>query len=261
MEIFRMDWHEREGMLGMVGAGPFLVLSWNNTMNTLTLVYRISRLAQGKNGASLRCSEYLGKDGLPKALAHFDLQGKLFSSGLPMAIVDGEEVLWTQDRRPGDDTMMGVKLEISAEQSVALLESLESIPDLKQPPLNEEGVSTLSGWQLHVEVQSETGLSTNKGVFQHWAGAEIISLSLVQRGKDNYVERERIRVDSRIVWEELGLKFEKKGEHKTLTGEEGRAAFRSLIEGKNISRNQRRRELKAANSENGTAPSKKRLEF
>lgn len=213
-----------------------------------TIIFNISRLVRNARELwSLRCGEgYSQTRDAVSALAHFQLEGTPFASGIPAAFKDGDRIAWTVD---GNESQ--VKLNFTPEQSGELLNALLAIPELQTPPLNDDGVSTLRCWQLHVVVDDKAGVSNgDRGEYVlHWDSIE--SFEVVSASDETFARREHVKVNVTEIWSELGLKFEKPGK-PVLTGEEAKEYLGTLK-----TRNERRRGHKAQRAASALTTSEK----
>ena len=215
-----------------------------------TLIFRISRLVKNAKGQwSLRCSEGYSKvQQGASSLAHFDF-GCHFASGVPNA-VKRDVVSWTSK-----ENEFRIKVNFSAAVGAAILEAALEIPELQAPPLDDDGVSQLRSWQVHVVVddQAEVSLGKRDDAVLHWDSEQI---TLVHTNDPAFARFERLKVNTVDIWEELGLKFEAP-KKDVLSGDEARDYLRSLKTSRNATRRQKKAE-RCAEEENSQV---KRLEF
>lgn len=168
--------------------------------STMTVVFNISRLVE--DSGQLWLGEYVSKaTGDITTLARLHYGAHYFVSGLPYALVEGDDLYFTEDRAEGFEAAV-VKYNINFGQgpvdyiSSLLFDEEEALTEvgrlLAEPPTGENGCSMLRGYQLHIEVDNSfiDLKQTKEGVtLKEIAPEGVVKFRLVRKADPAYVSK------------------------------------------------------------------------
>jgi hypothetical protein len=183
---------------------------------SVVFVYKISRFysKQGK----LTLGEYMNKQEEVHAMARMHTEGHFFISGLMMAAVRGEDVSFTFERNP---ELQDAKVKYQINYNPSLLESLD-FSAFEKVPCDDNGVSSLTGYQLHVELNSGNVIKTQEGAWTVFRTVDdAVSILIVKSGDADYVNTG----STMNLSDSLDILFKTTQKDKVLTREQARESI------------------------------------
>lgn len=169
--------------------------------NSMSLVFNISRLVA--DSGQLWLGEYISKaTGDLTTLGRLHYGSHQFISGIPYAIVEDDNIFFTEDRASGfEQAVIKYNVNFGETQlnyitSLLVDEDSEGLSEVgrlfEEPPTGENGCSMLRGYQLHVEVSNDfiDLKQTKEGVTLKEVPAEgVLRFRLVRKADADYISK------------------------------------------------------------------------
>lgn len=157
-------------------------------MNTSKIVFKISRF--NKKSQLILTERYNAQKDTVTSMGRVIFNDQNFISGLHLAIIDGEGNTAFSFDKEAEDIYQSFNISLPRNLADSLQETVKAIPALAKPSVNDNGVSTLKGYQLHVEVANEDieVFSPSEGNLTYSVkGSQVVSLRVVTQAETDYV--------------------------------------------------------------------------
>lgn len=170
----------------------------DNKENMSKFVFQVSKFNANKN--RLRCKERFNKaKDTVTAMATLYMDAHHYISGMHYAFQDDEgDVTYSFDKNESaKDIKIDVTINFKSEQLVQLQQQIaEAGTSLTKPPSDENGVSELMGWQLHVIIKHGEEITFTQERDERWGDKliykiqphQVKGVKLVTAGDEAYIE-------------------------------------------------------------------------